>query len=354
MKCVIELSSKKIVGAVFVSSVVLAACSGQVGSVEGATASEVAAVDDDSSSIYDSFQKPGGYTLADYSAKWTTPFGLGEMGHADTRSFADRTFSIGAAPFTIGSDFGVFDHIKYFAHSTKAFAIPADGSVTYSMDIKAETPGTQPGKVMEGTYGPSGSYPNGEPYSATLLEGQQASATMHMMDFATGQLFNWFVSEHGALAIVERLASAVTNPQLPPSDPNYVGRSKMYTSILAELPITPGQMHQYKIRYTRTPNKSFVEFFLDNRPVAKVDQVGIPLDKQGVPYTGLFPSLGPGEVLKDKVNSVVVAHGLFSLVDPFPWQHPEAPELSVSIPISNRLFGQGVRAQFGDVRVSVR
>jgi len=103
------------------------------------------------------------------------------------------------------------------------------------MDIMAETPGTQPGKVMKGTYGPSGSYPNGAPYLATLLEGQQAAATMHMMDFSTGQLFNWFVSEHKALEIVERLASAVTNPQLPPSDPNYVGRSRMYTSIVTNV-----------------------------------------------------------------------------------------------------------------------
>jgi hypothetical protein len=28
---------------------------------------------------YDDFQKPRGYTLADYSAKWTTTLGRGEM-----------------------------------------------------------------------------------------------------------------------------------------------------------------------------------------------------------------------------------------------------------------------------------
>ena len=29
--------------------------------------------------VYDTFQKSGGYTLADYDAKWSTGFGLGEM-----------------------------------------------------------------------------------------------------------------------------------------------------------------------------------------------------------------------------------------------------------------------------------
>src|SRR5216684_6043589 len=44
--------------------------------------------------VYDDFQKPGGYTLADYSAKWTTT--LGEMAIQDTRQFDNRTFSLSA------------------------------------------------------------------------------------------------------------------------------------------------------------------------------------------------------------------------------------------------------------------
>ena len=31
--------------------------------------------------------------------------------------------------------------------------------------------------------------------------------------------------------------------------------------------------------------------------------------------------------------SFSIGHGLFSLIDAFPYQHPEAPELSVSIPV---------------------
>jgi len=69
-----------------------------------------------------------------------------------------------------------------------------------------------------------------------------------------------------------------------------------------------------------------------------------------VKYTGIYPSLGPGESLAGKISSFSIGHGLFSLIDAFPYQHPDSPLLSVSIPVGNsspadagraRLFGQG-------------
>src|SRR6266851_10217572 len=58
--------------------------------------------------VYDDFHKPGGYTLADYNAKWF-PSTLGEMAIADTRRFDNHTFSISATPFRTGRDSSVFD-----------------------------------------------------------------------------------------------------------------------------------------------------------------------------------------------------------------------------------------------------
>ena len=45
--------------------------------------------------VYDSFSKPGGYTIVDYSMKWVNIYGLGEMASTggDTRSFAGGKFS---------------------------------------------------------------------------------------------------------------------------------------------------------------------------------------------------------------------------------------------------------------------
>jgi hypothetical protein len=73
--------------------------------------------------------------------------------------------------------------------------------------------------------------------------------------------------------------------------------------------------------------------------------------KQGVPFTGIYTSVGGGELVAGHLDSVRFGHGLFSLLDAFPFQHPEAPDLSVSIPVGDasgrgaagraRLFGQG-------------
>ena len=64
-----------------------------------------------------------------------------------------------------------------------------------------------------------------------------------------------------------------------------------------------------------------------------------------------------GEDLKDKLDSFAIGHGTFSLLDAFPYQwcepgFPAACALSVSIPVSERLFGQGVRAHFDNFVVT--
>jgi hypothetical protein len=269
----------------------------------------------------------------------------------DTRDFRGGTFSVDATPFQTSTDLSVFDHIKYFATSDKTFAVPERGSVEFSLELSAQTPGTEPGHVIHGTYGPPFSYPAGDPYRARLLQGQQAGATLHMIDFDTGQLFDWFLAGDTAFTLIERLPSSVTNPAMPPTDPRYVGRAQMYTQIIDEVPLAPGT-HEISIRFSRGPNDSHVAYFLDGELVSKVDHVGVPLDVQGVPYTGIYPALGPGERLHDQIDSVTIGHGLFSLLDAFPFQHPQAPEHSVSIPRSERLFGQGARGTFDDVVVT--
>lgn len=319
-----------------------------LGVLVGATA----VADDKQVIVYDSFERGDGfaYTLDDYGRKWSNVYGLLEMGASfsgDTRTFASSGFTVSALPFTIGADFSVYDHLKYIAISNETFPVPENGSITFSSVIQAQTTGTQPGRVIEGTY-----IQGGAPYAAATLEGQQAGAVMNMIDFRTGQLFDWFVSGSTAFTLIERLPSNVTDPSLPPTDPNYVGRDKMYTQIIDEVPIGPGP-HTVAIKYTRKNGKATVQYYLDGKQISKVENIGIPLDVQRVKYTGIYPSLGPGELLVDKINAFSIGHGLFSLLDAFPFQHPEAPELAVSIPIENRLFGQGVSATFDDFTVTI-
>jgi hypothetical protein len=294
---------------------------------------------------YDDFSKAGGYTLADYNAKWSNPYGLGEMALTDTRTFDHQRFNVSAAPFRTGADFSVFDHLKYIAISNQAFPVPAVGSVEISSVINARTPGTDSGRTVHGTYVASGL-----PYAATTFEGQQAGAVMNVVDFSTGQLFDWFISGHSAFALIERLPSSVTGNTTDTSSPDYVGRSKMYTQVIRNAKVGSGP-HKVSIRFSRDATGGRADYYLDGRLFAHVDHVGVPLDRQVVDYTGTYPSLGPGEELGPKINSLAIAHGLFSLIDAFPFQHPDAPDLAVSVPLSERLFGQGAIATFDSFTV---
>lgn len=314
---------------------------------------------------YDDFGDPG-YSLTEYAKKWMTPNGLGEMQLEDTRRFDGGRFSLSAIPFRTTSDVGVDDHRKYLAVSTYSFPVPAKGTLVLSSDIRASTSGTIPDLVQQGVFGPSGTWtdPSAPPskprYTAQLLQGQQAALVMNAIDFCTGQLFDWFVSSDTAFALIERLPTTVTGNVLNPDCPDAteVGIDQMYTQIICEVPVSPDASHRVDIALTRHDNDGWVDYFIDGRHVAHVGDIGIPLDKQGVTFTGTYPSRGPGERLARRLDSMRFGHGMFSLVDAFPFQHPGDPDLSVSIPAVSelsanhagraRLYGQGASGSFGN------
>jgi hypothetical protein len=300
--------------------------------------------------VYDSFDGPN--AAADYATRWANPYGLGEMATADTRTFDGSTLRIPVAPFHTAYDFSVYDHIKYLAVSTQAFAVPASGSVSFTATIDADTVATNPaGRTIHGVYGPPGCADTpscaatARPWQAVALEGQQAGATLHMIDFRTGQLFDWFVSGSTAFALYERLPDSVIGSGSGGT------RSTMYTQIVKEVPVGSGP-HTVSMTLWRDSGKSYVDYVIDGTRIARVEKVGVPLDVQRVRYTGTYPSMGPGEQLRDELDSVSIGHGLFSLLDAFPFQHPDAPELSVSVPISERIYGQGAGATFDDITVT--
>jgi len=299
--------------------------------------------------VYDDFSSGN-------NSAWNNgPYGQGEITTPDANhyeSFAGQAETVTAVPFRTGFDFSVYDHLKYIEVSNQAFPVPAHGSVEFSVDMTAVTSGTQTPLTQLGIYAPSGTWtdPSAPPfppnYSANVFEGQQAGVVLNMVDFCTGQLFDWFLSSNRGFTLIERLPTAVTNNTDFPGCP-FVGKDKMYTQIVDEFPVSSGP-HNVSIAYNAQENS--VEYRLDGRLMSKVKNVGIPLDKQHVNYTGTYPSLGAGESLAGKISSFSIAHGLFSLIDAFPYQHPDAPDLSVSIPVGSgnpadkgkaRLFGQG-------------
>lgn len=288
---------------------------------------------------------------ADYLQKWANIYGPLELAAGGTRTISpDGVVNVRAVPFSVGADFSVYDHLKYIAISTQSFPVPTNGSLMFSVRIEASTPGTQAGRVIHGCYGGpfswlSTSDPCASPWSAVALEGQQAGVVLNMINFATGQLFDWFVSSNKVFALVERLPSNVTGV-------GSVGIDRAYTQIVREASIQPGKKVDLAIRYSRGPGLSRVEFFLHGALFTSVDNVGVPLDVQGTPYTGIYPSYGPGEPLS--LDSFVIGHGLFSLLDAYPFQHPDRPDLSVSIPMSERLFGQGADGRWSRFLVTTQ
>ena len=293
--------------------------------------------------VYDTFTKPGGdYNLTDYSKKWVNLFGLGDIALNDTRRFHDGTFSVSSIPYKLTAD-NVYDVLKYVAYSKESFPVPSIGSISFASNIDVKTSGIQPGKIIHGTYTKR---PGNPPYvSQPLFESQQAAAVMNVVNFYSGQIFDIFVSSHSALAWYERLPSSLTG------SPLNVSVSKIFSQIVKEIPISPGP-HAIEITYTRYSDTSTVQYFIDGVEFAKVVDVGVPLNIQNVPYTGLYPSVGPGEKLVNLIDSFVFGHGLLSLVAPFPFNYPAIPSLYVSIPASERIFGQGTAAKYRDFTVT--
>ena len=198
--------------------------------------------------VYDNFSTGG----ADHAAKWANAFGLGEIASPDAShflAFPNGAEEVKAVPFKTGADFSVFDHIKYLETSTTTFPVPAGGSVTFSADIQASTPGTILPLTQQGIFGPSGTWtdpahpPTTPTYHGKLVQGQEAGVVLNMIDFCTGQLFDWFLAGNSAFTLIERLPSNVSGNTANPGCPGAesVGRDKMYTQIVDNLPLGPGK-----------------------------------------------------------------------------------------------------------------
>jgi hypothetical protein len=153
---------------------------------------------------------------------------------------------------------------------------------------------------------------------------------------------NRSVSSSAAGVRDRNVAGNVTNPDC--RDATEVGIDTMYTQIIREVPVNPDVWHHVDIALTRHNGSAWADYFLDHQPMAHVADVGIPLDKQGASFTGTYPSVGSGERVAGQLDSVRFGHGLFSVLDafPFPVGSPSARGAAGRV----RLFGQGATASF--------
>ena len=167
-----------------------------------------------------------------------------------------------------------------------------------------------------------------------------------MIDFTTGQLFDWFVSGSTAFALVERLPATVVGSPLAGT------RDTMYTQIVKEVPISDGP-HQVAITFFRDAGKSYVDFVLDGKRIARVEKVGVPLDVQRRAFTGIYPSLGPAS--NSATRSIRSASG--TVCSACSTRSRSSTRTHRSSACRSRsasgLFGQGAGATFGDFIVTI-
>ena len=294
--------------------------------------------------VYDDFTTRGGaYGLDEYHDHWFASDRIPGFA-AEPEALRTRTrgfpgaLHLEATPFRTSRD-STLDHAKYFAQSTAFFDIPDHGSITFSADIDATTSGTDPTRQICPA-------PHEDEPCKTVLEPQQAAATFHVLNIhETGQLFDWFVGEETAFCLTERLLAPVVHG---------VGLDEGYTQIIETVDISPGT-HTYSIRYRRSPaGVDHAEWLLDGDRVARQQKVGIPPDVQqpGRYRDVTWPSIdATGEPLRDRMDTFNVGHGLFSLLDEFPF-HPTYGDRFVSFPEDERIFGQGVDATFDRFEVA--
>ena len=306
--------------------------------------------------LYDNFQDGG----ASYSQKWVSPFyGIaGETYFQDggnlLLSFPKGRIKVSSPLFSWASNQLFYDHLKYFAMSTRSFAIPQRGSIEFSANIKCQLLNTIPDLTMI-----ANKVSTGAEVRYKLEVGRQAGATLHMLNLSeTGVLFDWLVSGTKAYPIYERLFNA-------PVDPANIETA--FTQIFDEFDISP-KMHKFGIRYTRdiTTGEDKVDYFIDGKIKATIRNIGIPLTLSG--SNAVYPAQGPGERLINELSQFTIGQGVVSVLDVFPFGQDDIHGDTVTIPlrgavidlnssepkVNSRLWGQGAVGEFTNFKVIIK
>jgi hypothetical protein len=273
---------------------------------------------------------------ATHSNRWfdvSAFLGVGEPEVLSSMSFADGKMTFEATPFVTSFD-NALDHLKHLSMSTQSFAMPERGDLSVSADIDAETPGGTAFHRVPAT-------------GKILQESRQAAATLVLADAGdTGMRFMWWVSDMRAIAVYERA---------PLDGSCALGTS--FTQILGEVNLRGrsnhhrNPVHNFAIRFKRNTsrgNSDSVEWIVDGNIRIRQRAVGIP-DQGCGNHQPLFPAQGPGERLKDRLDSFNIGFGLASMVDSFPFNTCSTG--NQSIPTDQRIYGQGASASYDNVKV---
>lgn len=144
----------------------------------------------------------------------------------------------------------ILDNAKNMFFSTRTFAPPEHGSVSFEWEQKARCMGTASGDLYDGFI------------------------SVNLLDFTTGAALDFFVC-NDVISTVYAILPFPGIPSLPEKEPNDRPR---YFCDFDELSVetTPGQLHRYGISYHR--GKDEVAYRVDGNEVARYRDVPIKLN----------------------------------------------------------------------------
>ncbi len=152
-----------------------------------------------------------------------------------------------AAPLTrSNAQVQILDNAKHMYFSRERFAVPAEGSIAFEVNIGARGHGTRPHDLYDGF------------------------VSYNLLDFATGWALDFFISNDTIATVYARLPfPGVTGPETGPV---------RYFALFKELdvPTAPGQRHDYRIVYDRAGDA--VEWYVDGALVNREENVPDKLD----------------------------------------------------------------------------
>lgn len=141
----------------------------------------------------------------------------------------------------------ILDNAKNMFFSTRTFAPPENGEISFAWRQKARCMGTEPGNLYDGFI------------------------SMNLLDFSTGAALDFFVCND----IISTVYAILPFPGVPaPPDVENSDKPKYFCDF-GELPIETklGQAHDYRISYHR--GKDEVAYFVDGNEVARYRDVPI-------------------------------------------------------------------------------
>src|SRR5215469_5500833 len=144
----------------------------------------------------------------------------------------------------------ILDNAKNMFFSTRKFATPDDGEISFEWDMSARCTGTKAHDLYDGF------------------------VSVNLLDFSTGMALDFFACNDVIATVYARLPFPGVSA---PNDPEDTVKPKYFCDFNElDVETRPGQTHRYRISYSRV--KDEVRFFVDDQDMGTYTEVPSKID----------------------------------------------------------------------------